>query len=79
MDAQKDFACAGGLIHIATPSLRSVETATTGSGFAAQSAGSEGGNNNCGQRANATKPPTQASWLTAAVRAPTVVVSSNPA
>ena len=56
MDALTGFVCAGVVTPVVTPSLRSVEAATTGSGIAAQLAGSGGGNNKCEQRADATKP-----------------------
>jgi hypothetical protein len=73
------FACAGAVIPVATLSSRSVEAATTGSGIAAQFAGNEGENNNCGQRANATKAQTRANWLTAAVSVRTANVRGKPA
>ena len=60
MDAQMGFACEGVVTPVVTPFLRSVEAVTTGSGIAAQLAGSDGGKNKRGQRADDTKPQKQA-------------------
>ena len=73
------FASAGVVIPVATPSLRSVEAATTGSGIAARPAASEHGGNNCGQRVAAMKRPRRASWLTVAVSVPTDDVMAKSA
>ena len=60
MDVEMGSAYAGAVTPVVTPSLRSVEAVTTGSGIAAQLAGSDGGKNKRGQRADDTKPQKQA-------------------
>jgi hypothetical protein len=60
MDAQMRCGCAGVVIPVVTPCLRSVEAATMGNGIAAPLAGSDGGNNKRGQRADDTKRAQQA-------------------
>jgi len=54
------FACAGVVTPVVAPYSRSVEVAITGSGIAAQHAGSDGDKSNCGRRADATKGQKQA-------------------
>ena len=56
MDVLTGFVCADVVTSVVTPYLQSVEAATTGSGIAAQLAGSDGGNNKSEQRAVVTKP-----------------------
>jgi hypothetical protein len=65
MDTPMGFVCAGVVTPVVTPSSQSAEAATVASGIAAHRAGSEGGNNNCRQRADVTKRQKQASSLTA--------------
>ncbi len=59
------FAFAGVVTPPVAPSSQSVEAATVDSGIAAQFARSEDGNNKCVQRADVTKPQTQANGPTA--------------
>jgi len=54
------FACAGVVTPVVAPYSRSVEVAITGSGIAAQHAGSDGDKGNCGRRTDATKGQKQA-------------------
>ena len=56
MDAMTGFVCADVVTPVVIPYLRSVEAATADSGIAAKLAGSNGGNNKCEQRGDATKP-----------------------
>jgi hypothetical protein len=79
MHAQMGFVYAGVVTQVVMRCSRSVEAATTGSGIAVELAGNEGDNNNCGQRASATRPQTRVSWLTAAASVHTANIRDKPA